>query len=225
MKNVKLIGLILILLSCKSVEKKTPDTVFYGLKENVKFVSEKMIATIYDEYLDTTKSYFTIINRSFDKNGYQNLTEYFSEDSILLSWLKYDKNGHTMQFDKDGNQQNITKKVSVEDGVFYVETYPFKSEEVQQKTWTKLENGRMAWQKSIRVKDSVYFENVYYRNNEGLDTLVKSKFGYEISEDYHLTYVKYLSFDEKGNWTERLEYSLSDTNNYVVKQRRIEYYN
>jgi len=177
MKNIQLIGLILILLSCKIVEKRTPDTEFYSLKGNVKFVSEKMIATIYDEFLDTTKSYFTIVNRSFDKNGYINLIEYLSEDSILLSRIKYDKNehGHTVQFDKDGNQQSMTKKVSTKDDVFYVETYAFKSNEVLQKTWTKLENGRMAWQKSLRVKDSVYFESIYYRNNEGLDTLVKNK--------------------------------------------------
>jgi len=224
MKEIKLIGLILILLCCKNVEKRTPDTEFYDLKGSVKFVSEKMIATIYDEFLDTTESYFTIINRSFDKNGYQTLTECFSEDSMLLSWLEYDKNGNTIQFDKDGNQQNITKKVSEEEDVFYVESHAPKSKEVLQKTWTKFENGRMAWQKSIRIKDNFYYEDVYYRNNESLDTLIKRKFGYEISEDYHLINVKYLSFDAKGSWTERLEYSLSDTNNYIVKQRRIEYY-
>ena len=239
MKNIQLIGLVFIMLSCNTSGKQVPKSVNYDLKENVKFLSEKIFSVVYDEYenlvLDTASSYFitTIINRNFDKKGNINSTRYFNKDSVLVTTVKYYKN-ETIQFDKNGNKQDVSKIILVqsgiqyENGILYVESYNPSTQELLQKAWTKYDNERILWQKSIQIKDSLYIEYVYCRNNDGLDTLIKSKFGFEheISEDYHLINIKYLSFDEKGNWTKRLEYSLDETNNYcyMVRQRKIEYY-
>ena len=224
MKNIQLIGLIFIMLSCNASEKQVPKSVNYDLKGNVKFLSEKYFATVYNEILDTTITYISIANRSFDKNGHINTIKYFNEDSILMLWIKFHGDGSSIQFDKDGNKQNTSKILSVQDDILYTETYNPSTKELLQKSWTKYDNEQIVWQKSIRLADSLYMEDIYYRNNDGLDTLIKKKFGYEISENYHLMNIKYRSFDVKGNWTERLEYSSNDANDYIVKRRRIEYY-
>ena len=238
MKNIQLIGLTFMLLSCNASEKQVPKSVNYGLSVNydlkgeVKFLSEKMFPAVYDENKnfipDTAATFlFCIINRSFDKEGNIKSTSYFNKDSTFIGMSEYYES-ETIQFRKDGKKQDISKIISVEDGILYVESYNPSTKELQQKAWTKYENEKILWQKSIRFrdKDSLYLEYVYCRNSDDLDTLIKTK--NEISEDYYLTNIKYLSFDEKGNWTERIECSLDldDTNNYryIVKQRRIEYY-
>ena len=225
MKNIQLIGLLtLMLLSCNVPDKQKPKSANYDLKGNVKFLSEKKIVFLYDETSDTTKSYVQIINRYFDKNACINITEFFfNEDSTFLSSLKYYSDGTSILFDKEGNERNVSKIILVKDDIFYVEVYDHSTKKIIEKAWTKYDNEHIVWEKSIAIRDNFYMEDVYCRNHDGLDTIIKRKYGNENSE-YSLINIKYLSFDKKGNWIERLEYSLIDTNNYILKQRRIEYY-
>ena len=204
----------------------------YGLKGNIVSFSEKSFKAIYDENwnytIDTIEPYCFIANRFFDNTGEITQIEYYNKDSVLQTKVIYEhgnfkKKINSYQFDKNGYKISFTRIVSFEDSTVFVETIDFKTKITTSNSWTKYENNQISWQKSVVIKDSLSSEWVYIRNEKGQEIEIKTKFGFNNQQDYRIVSIKYLEFDNNGNWTKRIEYNPADGNTCMVKIRKIKY--
>ena len=223
--------LLLFLVGCQNnnIFSVTPRT--YGLKGDVVSFSEKSFTVNCDENwnysVDTINSYNLLINRFFDGNSNLILIEYLYNDTIFHSKVIHEPINYTgkinsSQFDKNDEVLSYTRLVSFKDSIAFVETLD-KNKLITSNTWTKYVNNQMMWQKSLVLKDSLYTEWAFIRDNVGQQIKMQIKLGFDKDKDFTNVFIKYLKFDDVGNWTERIDYEEGKLNDCMVKVRRINY--
>jgi hypothetical protein len=233
-KLLNIIILTIIVSGCGELKKILTTTKSYGLTGEVEFFSEKTLKIQLEKdwnYLnDTINPYSLISYKFFNSKGLLDSTYYFDKDSLFLSKVVYsfklDKQGIvSVQYDKNGHKTNETKLVSCKDSIAYFEDYKFNTKEILSKTWIKKEDFKAIWIKSESVKDKIYSEWVYERNENGNEILIKTKFGFDKNQDYRTLKIKYLEWDINGNWTKRIEYNENERETAcMLKIRQIKYY-
>ena len=235
MRNFLFIALLTIILSGWIALEILPTTTeSYDLKGKVEFFSERSVKIQLDknwEYsLDTINPYYFISNKFFNNKGVLDSIYYFDKDSLFLSKVLYNytsdnKGIVSVQYDKHGKKINETKFVSFKDSIAYVEDYNANTKEILSKTWTKKVNLKTIWMKSENMKNKFYSEWVYERDDSGIEIGIKTKFGPDKKQDYRTIKIKYLEWDNKGNWTKRIEYNVREPEtDCMLKNRHIEYY-
>jgi len=228
MKNYLIILLILV-VGCRPNLNIETTPLTYGLKGNIISFSEEKFTAFYNDKLDfiidTTNPYYILTNKIFNDKGIISKIEYFDKDSTLLSKVIYQSrnNPYSIQYNKNDFKNSYSRLISFEDSISVIETVDSKTNVVTSKSWTKIQNGRIDWMKSLGLKDSLYSEWNYKRNDKGLETEIKTKFGYDPNQDYRTVKIKYLEFDEVSNWTKRIEFNPDEGNSCMVIIRSIKY--
>ena len=234
MKQTLVLTLI-ILLGCSSKMKTGEQSLSlksYNLKGNVEYFSDKKIPSILtEEWItipDSTSS-ISIQNKYFDNNGLLTELKYFDKDSVLMlkSEIIKSKTGKyqgSKDFDKNGKQTKLTKIISSTKDNLETETYDQKSGDLISKSKTEYENHLVKKQYSESVSQGHKSEYIYKRNDEGneIEISMIMEFGNQKME--RITFVKYLDFDEYGNWTKRIDYNRENGSECLLTVRRINYY-
>lgn len=206
----------------------------YDLKGKVRFLSERSVKVHLDKdwkySSDTINPYNFISNKFFNKKGVLDSIYYFEKDSLFLSKVLYNYTSNnkgivSIQYDKHGKRTNETKFVSFKDSIAYIEDYNANTKEILSKTWTKKDNFKTIWMKSENMKNKIYSEWVYERDDSGIEIGIKTKFGFDKNQDYRIIKIKYLESDINGNWTKRIEYSENEQEtDCMLRTRQIKYY-
>lgn len=203
----------------------------FDLLGKVGFFSEKEIKIHLNKdwnfSIDTINPYCFLSNKFFNSTGVIDSIYYFDKDSMFLSKLLYCNTPNnneiiSTQYDRLGKKTNETKFISFKDSITYVEDYNVNTKEMLSKTWIKTVNFKTIWMKSENVKNKVYSEWVYERDDNGIEIRIKTKFGFDKNQDYRILKIKYLEWDSKGNWTKRIEYNENE-NDCILKIRQIKY--
>lgn len=234
MKQTLIISLI-ILYGCSNTIKTGEQSISlrsYNLIGNVQYISDKRIPSVLIEEWNTvpdTISSTSIQNKFFDKDGFLTELKYYDKDSVLLltSEIIKSKTGKyqgSKDFDKNGNQTNQTIIISSTKDILETETYGHKSGDLLSKSKTEYENHLVKKQYSEFVNqghNSVYF---YKRNNKGNEIEISMIVEIDDQKMEDISFVEYVSFDEFGNWTKRIDYNNEKGNECLVTIRRIKYY-
>lgn len=206
----------------------------YDLIGKVEFLSERAVKIKIDKdwnySSDTINPYYFISNKFFNSKGVLDSIYYFDKDSLFLSKILFNYSSNnkgivSIQYDKQGKKTKETKFISYKDSIAYVEDYKINTNEILTKTWTKKVNSKTVWMKSETVKNKVYSEWVYERNKDGIEICIKTKFGFDKKQNYRILKIKYLEWDDNGNWTKRIEYNEKELEtDCMLKTRQIKYY-
>lgn len=235
MKNLLFIILLTtIITGCRELEVLPTTTKSYDLIGKVEFLSEKAVKVQLEKdwnySIDTVNPYYFISSKFFNNQGVLDSIYYFDKDSLFLSKVLYkytsdNKGIVSMQYDKHGKKTNETKFVSFKDSIAYIEDYDANTKEILSKTWTKKVNFKTIWTKSENMKNKFYSEWVYERDDNEIETGIKTKFGFDKNQDYRIFKIKYLKWDQNGNWTKRIEYNVKEPEtDCLLKIRHIVYY-
>ena len=209
------------------------DKKMYGLSGNVSLLSETTIKMTYDENwnfsIDTIEPYSIISDRYFDLEGIITKVEYIIKDSIKIGKTIFNYSNpkskiFSYQYDQNGEKIGYSEFLSTKDSVTEIRTVNIKTNKTTSKTFTKIKNGQLLWQKSSGTQHGIYSEYVYSRNNDGLETEIKMVFGPKKNLKERTLTVKYLEFDKFGNWTKRVEYNPTEVKQCILKTRKIIYY-
>lgn len=222
-----------IITGCQELEVLPTTTKSYDLIGKVEFLSEKAVKVLLENdgnySIDTANPYYFISGRFFNNKGVLDSIYYLDKDSMFLSKVLYNytsdnKGVVSIQYDKHLKKKSEAKFVSFKDNIVYFEDYDANNE-ILSKTWTKKVNFKTIWMKSENVKNKVYSEWVYERDDNGIETGIKRKFGFDKNQDYRIYKIKYLEWDENGNWTKRIEYNEKEPEtDCMLKIRHIKYY-
>ncbi len=234
MKNLLFIILLTIIINgCRELEILPTTTKSYDLSGKVELLSEKTVKIKLDKdwnySFDTINPYYFISNKFFNGNGVLDSIYYFDKDSLFLSKVLYNYNSDNkgivaIQYNKSGMKSSETKFVSFKDSIAYIEDYNANTKAILSKTWTKKVNFKVIWMKSEDVKNKFYSEWVYKRDENGIEIGIKTKFGLDKNQDYRIIKIKYLEWDNKGNWTKRIEYNEKEfETDCMLKVRKIKY--
>ena len=227
--------LLIILLGCSSRMKTGEQSLSlksYNLKGNVEYISDKKVPSLLTEEWktvhDSTNS-ISIQNKYFDKNGFLTELEYFDKDSVLLmkSEIKKSKTGKyqgSIDFDKNGNQTKQTKIILSTKDILETETHDHKSGDLISKSRTEYGNHLVKKQYSEFVSQGHKSEYIYKRDNEGNEIEISMIVEFSDQKMESKSYVKYVDFDEYGNWTKRIDYNRENGNECLLTIRRIKYY-
>ncbi|MDD3771825.1 MAG: hypothetical protein PHC38_04115 [Weeksellaceae bacterium] len=236
MKSKQLILFLFFLIFQNCVISQTLvkiDKRMYGLNGNVNSLSENTMKMTYDENwnfsVDTVETYSIISNRYFDSEGIITKVEYIIKDSIkigktIFNYSNPESKIFSYQYDQNGEKIGFTEFLSVKDNVTKIRTVDIKTNKTTSKTFTKFKDGQPLWQKSFDTKANIYTEFIYYRNNIGQETEIKTIFGPKKDLKESTLKVKYLEFDKFGNWTKRVEYNPTKEKSCLLKTRKIIYY-
>ncbi len=227
--------LLIFLCSCQGWSKnqtfKTTDLNSYGIYGKVKCYTEtSQKVNCKDGWNclhDTTEHYLITVKRYFGNNGILDSIEYFSENNMLIQTVKYDYNNKNniilFQYDKTGNEIKFSRQISFKDSILKTETIDSKTKKTISVSQTKYKNKLVLWQKSKELQKKLYSEYIYERNEKGLETQIKTIFGYENDKNENTVKIVYLEFDSYGNWIKRIEYN-SDKTNCLLKTRVFTFY-
>lgn len=204
----------------------------YNLKGNVEYISDKKIPSVLTDEWKTvpdSNSSISIQNKYFDKHGFLTELEYFDKDSVLLlkSEINKSKTGKyqgSKDFDKNGNQTKQTKIISSSKDNLETETYDYKSGDLISKSKTEYENHLVKKQYSEFVSQRHKSEYIYKRDDEGNEIEISMIVEFGDQKMENKSFVKYMDFDEYGNWTKRIDYNKELGNECLVTVRRIKYY-
>ena len=234
MKQTLLLTLI-ILLGCSNKMKTGEQSLSlksYNLKGNVEYFSDKKIPSILTDEWKTvpdSNSSISIQNKYFDKYGFLTELEYFDKDSVLLlkSEINKSKTGKyqgSKDFDKNGNQTKQSKIISSSKDNLETETHDYTSGDLISKSKTEYENHLVKKQYSEFISQGHKSEYLYKRDDEGNETEISMIVEFGAQKIENKSFVKYVDFDEYGNWTKRIDYNKEIGNECLVTVRRIIYY-
>ena len=204
----------------------------YNLKGNVEYFSDKKIPSILTDEWKTvpdSNSSISIQNKYFDKYGFLTELEYFDKDSVLLlkSEINKSKTGKyqgSKDFDKNGNQTKQSKIISSSKDNLETETHDYTSGDLISKSKTEYENHLVKKQYSEFISQGHKSEYLYKRDDEGNETEISMIVEFGAQKIENKSFVKYVDFDEYGNWTKRIDYNKEIGNECLVTVRRIIYY-
>ena len=233
MKRIMTIIISLLFLSCSTKEGVKISWTDYNIVGNVKMFSDKILfAKCNDDLvvsIDTNLSNHTIIqNRYFDKNGLLRNYCYYDKDSVMFL-----ENVYVIVNDEiiGANTSNIreSKKEKVEinkinENLFESKTYNTKSNEIISTSYTHRKNGFTYKQISeSKFSDRIHKNKMYFiRNQSGFVTEIIDTTIIDNQVFTNKTFVQYLEFDERKNWTKKIEYSRDSI--CRVTLRKLEYY-
>lgn len=234
MKQTLLLSLM-ILTAC-STRMKTGEQSFtlksYNLSANVEYISDKKIPSFLTEEWSTvpdTSRAASIHNKYFDEEGFLTESKYFDKDSLLLlrSEIIKSKTGKyqgSKDFDKNGNLTKQTKIISSTKDNLQTETYDYKTGDLLSRSKTVYDNHLVKKQYSETVSQGHKSEYIYKRDDEGNEIEISMIIEFGDQKMERKSFVKYLDFDEYGNWTKRIDYNRENGNECLLTIRRIKYY-
>jgi hypothetical protein len=227
--------LFIIFLGCSNKMKPEEQSLSlksYNLKGKVEYFSDKKIPSILTEEwkaVPDTNSTISIQNKYFDRDGFLINLEYYDNDSVLLlkSEINKSKTGKyrgSKSFDKNGNQINQTIIISSSKDNLEAETYDHKTGDLISKSKTEYENYLVKKQYSESVSPENKSEYIYKRDGEGNEIEISMIIEFGDQKMERIAFVKYLDFDEYGNWTKRIDYNKENGNECLLTIRIIKYY-
>lgn len=234
MKQVVLV--LLVVLLCGATKRWNEELSLtvktYNLKGNVAFVSEKKMSSILgDDWnfsADMTECN-CITNSSFDEVGNLIEIDCFDADSvfkykskIIRSWD--DKYSKTEIYDKDGVETHFLSPVKNSVDRLEVKNYDLIERVLIAKEVTEYEDCMVKRHCVVYVKDGHRSESIFKRNSDGdvIEIVLIDEFAGR--KDEIKWFVKYMNFDDRGNWTKRIHYNRSCGNDCEVVVRQIKYY-
>lgn len=224
--------IVIFLAACSGNKPLTITLEHNNLKEDVKSVSETQRHIIFDEEWNTKADSnminmsFPLITRFFNENGTWVKTKIkmnnkpYSESEVL-----FDEDGNyngARRIDEKGDFFEEIKVIELTETIRKEETYD-KDNKLISSSVSIYENNILQTQTTELNNGSLYMENHFVYDEKGNESEINYILRNNDSEYENKILVKYLKFDDKENWTERITYS-PNSNEGVLVKRVIEYY-
>ncbi|MHC1705026.1 MAG: hypothetical protein AB9846_14040 [Tenuifilaceae bacterium] len=204
------------LISCNSEEGVEITWRDYQIVGKVKMLSEKTIfakvSKDLTESLDTILSKHTLIqNRYFNNKGLITEFNYFDKDSLLTLRNVYKISNGRIIGAKEYKKGKLTEKVEINkisENIFEAKTTNIESNEIISTSYTHRKDGFTYKQISeSKLSGRIHKNNKYYiRNETGLITEIIDTIRIDNQLFTNKTLVKYFEFDQRNNWTKKIEY-------------------
>jgi len=230
---------IIILASCgsKTENSSEPEIMQYTLKtDNIKGPVNTYTESYQNALLDldlnivedSLKEAETYTTRYFDKNGVWTESKIYVKGALFSTAIvQFSDNGSytgTTNKDENGNITSetrvatFTKSQLIEENIMDDEVVYRRTKDFENNKTTKMVIDNML------KSDIVHSEFTYTYNEDGLIEsyrIITTRNNEEISDNVQL--VKYLEFDDHGNWTQRLSYT-KGLHSGQLTVRTFEYY-
>jgi len=222
------------LIGCKSGSYLTGTSkITYNLKGSVKLISEKEILSTCDSngvILSDSASFsnLSFTNTFFDKKGVVLKWEIFDKDSLLTSKQDYiySKSGKLKRIDiyRNGKLKEFTKILNHTDTILETETFDNETRNLIVDYKINFVNGLIDKRTINNIKDSTVEVTIFKRDSSGNEIEIMQSRKKKNQATDNIIKVKYLSFDDNGNWIKRSIFWLEDNGDCNVTLRRINYY-